>query len=56
MSTLDNQLPFGHRIGVFILAEISAISASSVIILSGYIAVSFPNLVEWPTSLNADLL
>lgn len=52
MST-SNQLPFSHRIGDFILAEISAISASSVVILLGYIAVSFLNLVEWPTSLNA---
>jgi len=40
MSTSGNELPFGQRIGVFILAEISAISASSVIILLGYIAYS----------------
>ena len=39
MSTLDSQFPFGQRIGLFILAEVSAISASSVVILLGYIAV-----------------
>jgi hypothetical protein len=44
MSTTDVQLPFGHRLGVFILAEISAISASSVILLLGYIAVRCPEL------------
>ncbi len=48
MSTVVNQLPFGQRIGVFILAEISAVSASSVIILLGHIAVRFLNLDEWP--------
>jgi hypothetical protein len=53
MSTLSKPLPFGQRIGDFILAEISAISASSVIILLGYIAVRFLNPVEWHTSLNA---
>ncbi len=51
MSTVVNQLPFGQRIGVFILAEISAVSASSVIILLGHIAVRFLNLDEWPMSL-----
>jgi hypothetical protein len=51
MSTVVNQLHFGHRLGVFILAEISAVSASSVIILLGYIAVRFLNLVEWSMSL-----
>jgi len=40
MVTKDDQLPFGQRIGVFILAEISAISALSVTILLGYIAYS----------------
>jgi len=39
MSTNPSQLPFGHRTGVFILAEISAISAASVIILLAYIVV-----------------
>jgi len=43
MSTI--QLPFGRRIGVFILAEISAISAASVIILLAYIAVRFQSLI-----------
>ena len=42
MSTF--QLLFGQRIGVFILAEISAISAASVIILLAYIAVRFQSL------------
>ena len=57
MSTLlDNQLSFGHRIGVFILAEISAIPSSSINILLGYIAVRFLNLVDWPTLLYADPL
>jgi hypothetical protein len=46
MSTLGNKLPFGQRIGVFILAEISAISASSVIILLGYIAVRFLDMTS----------
>ncbi|KAI0257439.1 hypothetical protein BJV78DRAFT_1150341 [Lactifluus subvellereus] len=46
MSTTTQQLTFGHRIGVFILAEISAVSASSVIILLSYIAVCFLNLVR----------
>jgi hypothetical protein len=46
MSTVFNQLSFGHRLGGFILAEISAVSASSVIILLGYIAVRFQNPVE----------
>jgi len=45
MVTKDDQLPFGQRIGVFILAEISAISALSVTILLGYIAVCFQNPV-----------
>jgi hypothetical protein len=45
MLTIVNQLTFGQRLGVFILAEISAVSASSVIILLGYIAVRFLNLV-----------
>jgi hypothetical protein len=49
MST--NQLSFGHRLGVFILAEISAVSVSSVIILLGYIIVRFLNLVERSMSL-----
>ena len=48
---MSTNLPFGHRLGVFILAEISAVSASSVIILLGYIAVRFLNLVEWSKSL-----
>ncbi|KAI0307919.1 hypothetical protein B0F90DRAFT_1678440 [Multifurca ochricompacta] len=39
MSTANN-LPFGQRIGVFILAEISAVSASAISILLGYIAYS----------------
>jgi hypothetical protein len=56
MSTVVNQLPFGQRLGVFILAEISAVSASSVIILLGYIAVRFLNLDEWPTSLTRVLI
>jgi hypothetical protein len=51
MSSVVNQLHFGHRLGDFILAEISAVSASSVIILLGYIAVRFLNLVEWSMSL-----
>ena len=42
MSTF--QLLFGQRIGVFILAEISAISAASVIMLLAYIAVRFQSL------------
>ena len=50
MSTVK-QLSFGYRLGVFILAEISAVSASSVIILLGYIAVCFLDLVEWSISL-----
>lgn len=45
MSTDPSQLPFGHRIGVFILAEISAISAASVIILLAYIMVRSQGLV-----------
>jgi hypothetical protein len=45
------QLSFGERLGVFILAEISAVSAFSIIILLGYIAVCFLNLVEWSMSL-----
>lgn len=55
MSTVVNQLPFGERLGVFILAEISAISASSVIILLGYIAVRSLNLLESSTSLTGVL-
>jgi hypothetical protein len=51
MSTVVNQLHFGHRLGVFILAEISAVSASSVVILLGYITVRFLNLVEGSMSL-----
>ena len=39
---MSTEFSFGHRLGVFILAEISAVSASSVIILLGYIAVRFP--------------
>jgi hypothetical protein len=46
------QLSFGQRIGVFILAEISAISAASVILLLAYIAVRFQSLVVCSTSLN----
>jgi hypothetical protein len=52
MSTTDVQLSFGRRIGVFILAEISAVSASSVILLLGYIAVRCPEsgrLIDMPT-------
>ena len=52
MSNSGNKLTFGQRIGDFILAEISAISASSVVILLGYIAVCFLNPIELPTSLN----
>ena len=55
MSTVVNQLPFGQRLGVFILAEISAISASSVIILLGYIAVRSLNLLESLMSLTRAL-
>jgi hypothetical protein len=51
MSTVVNQLAFGYRLGLFILAEISAASASSIIILLDYIAVRFLNLVEWSMSL-----
>ncbi|KAI9445086.1 hypothetical protein H4582DRAFT_1913234 [Lactarius indigo] len=40
MSAASNSLTFGSRIGVFILAEISAVSACAVIILLGYIAYS----------------
>lgn len=46
MSTVVNQLPFGHRLGDFILAQISAVSATSVIILLGYITVRILNLVQ----------
>lgn len=46
MSTSGKKLLFGQRIGVFILAEISAISASSVVILLGYIAVRFLNMTS----------
>jgi hypothetical protein len=52
MSTLNKPLPFSRRIGDFILVEVAAISASSIVILLGYIAVSFLDLVEWPTSPN----
>lgn len=45
MSTNPSQLTFGHRIGVFILAEISAISAASVTILLAYIVVRRQSLV-----------
>jgi hypothetical protein len=55
MSTVVNQLHFGHRLGDFILAEISAISASSVIVLLGYIAVRFLDLVEWSMDLTCIL-
>ena len=43
----DGLMPFGNRIGLFILAEISAISASAVIFLLGHIAVRSLNLVPW---------
>lgn len=58
MSTVvvNQRLSFGQRLGVFILAEISALSASSVIILVGYIAVRCLNLVEWAVSLTRVLL
>jgi len=36
----DGTLPFGHRIGLFILAEISLVSASAIILLLGNIAYS----------------
>lgn len=55
MSTVVNQFRFGHRLGIFILAEISAVSASSVIILLGYIAVCFLSLAEWPILLTCTL-
>ena len=42
MSTARDPLTFWNRIGDFILAEISAVSASAVIILLSYIAVRFP--------------
>jgi hypothetical protein len=42
MSPAPNVLKFGERIGVFVLVEIAAISASAVIILLSYIAVRFP--------------
>jgi hypothetical protein len=45
-------LSFGNRIGLFILAEISAVSASSVIILLCYIAVRLLNLVSRATCTN----
>jgi hypothetical protein len=44
------QISFGNRIGTFILAEISAASASSIIILLSYIAVRFLNMVNRTTS------
>ncbi|KAH9979246.1 hypothetical protein BGW80DRAFT_1275868, partial [Lactifluus volemus] len=40
MSPTSQPLSFGHRLGVFILAEISAVSALSVIGLLLYIAYS----------------
>jgi len=43
MSTASDPLTFGHRIGTFILAEISAISAAAVTIVLIYIAVHFPS-------------
>ncbi len=46
MSTASESLTFGDRIGDFILAEISAVSASAVTILLAYIAVRFPRV--WP--------
>jgi hypothetical protein len=52
MSTTTQQLTFGQRIGVFILAEISAVSASSIIILLGNIVVCFLNLVTCATVVN----
>ncbi|KAH9982593.1 hypothetical protein BGW80DRAFT_1263998, partial [Lactifluus volemus] len=42
-------LPFGHRLGIFILAEISAVSALSVISLLLYIAYSTLNIREGAT-------
>jgi hypothetical protein len=56
MSTSGNELPFGQRIGIFILAEISAISATSVIILLGYIAVRFLNMTSGSSPLTRFLL
>jgi hypothetical protein len=43
MSASNEQFTFGNRIGLFILVEISAISASAVTILLTYIAVRFPH-------------
>ena len=41
-----NELTFGNRIGIFLLVEISAVSASAITILLAYIAVRFsPDLV-----------
>ncbi|KAI9462443.1 hypothetical protein BJY52DRAFT_1210803 [Lactarius psammicola] len=40
MSTASKSLTFGYRIGIFILAEISAVSASAIVILSAYIVYS----------------
>jgi hypothetical protein len=43
MSAYNSELTFGNRIGLFILVEISAVSASAVTILLAYIAVRFPH-------------
>jgi hypothetical protein len=40
MSAYNSELTFGNRIGLFILVEISAVSASAVTILLAYIAYS----------------
>jgi hypothetical protein len=52
MSASNEQFTFGNRIGLFILVEISAISASAVTILLTYIAVGFPHSsLLWPQML-----
>lgn len=43
MSAFNDTLNFGDRIGLFILVEISAISASAVTVLLAYIAARFPH-------------
>lgn len=52
MSAYNSNLNFGDRIGLFILVEISAISASAVSILLAYIAARFPHSsLLWPQML-----
>jgi hypothetical protein len=46
MSAYNTELTFGNRIGLFVLVEISAVSACAVSILLAYIAVRSPILVS----------